>query len=462
MVMQSVQKIIMVRFTAFILALLIIAPFVTNAENEIPLLGVDSLGNLNKEYQIGRAFYNRLQARGFIETDPMVSRFLSDIGDTLLTGLDRRLRDYHFFIVRDESINAFALPGGYIGINSGLINLAQSEDQLASVMSHEIAHVVQRHGMQMLEKSEDLNLKSALTVLAAIVLSTQNIEAGSAALYAGIASNAQSAVNFTRANEYEADRLGVDLLKRAGYNASGMVEFFTIMNSGSSSGELENIEYIRTHPINANRIAEVASRVRHSKNQNKKMTDFQQFKDYVVHLTFEKFEERNEFQKGLASIAKGEFQQANNMFEKLRESSPDNIWFNYAYAENLQNLNKWEEAESIYAELLELYPDDIVLLVQFGRLQANSGKYSEALTLMQGLEKSHPEEKQVYAELVRLYDQNKNEVLKLLAEGNYHWFNGNRTRAVVIFKKLLEGNLLELIDEVKVKDKLALADKIKS
>ena len=121
------------------------------ADQELPLLGQNSILQLQKEDKLGRALYQRLKQRGYVVEDPLLSRYLSDIGETLLSGLDNRFRDYRFNLVRNNSVNAFATPGGYIGVNIGLIAMTENEDELAAVLAHESSHVELMHGMQMLD-----------------------------------------------------------------------------------------------------------------------------------------------------------------------------------------------------------------------------------------------------------------------------------------------------------------------
>ena len=123
----------------FWLALIISAPVF--ADSELPLLGENASINLEKEIELGRGLYLKLKEHGYVIDDPLLSRYLSDIGQSLLTSLEYRSRDYHFYLVKDSSVNAFATPGGYIGVNVGLIAMTANEDELASVLAHEIAHV---------------------------------------------------------------------------------------------------------------------------------------------------------------------------------------------------------------------------------------------------------------------------------------------------------------------------------
>ncbi|MEM7562433.1 MAG: M48 family metalloprotease, partial [Pseudomonadota bacterium] len=261
-------------------------PFhVAAANQDLPELGENSRLNIEYEYRLGSSVYKRLLGRGLIETHPLLDRYINDMGARLLSGLENRVREYRFFIVRDDSVNAFALPGGYIGINRGLITASQTEHQLASVMAHEIAHVRLRHGLDLLEKSKDVSNTAILATLAGLLLGGVDSQLGAAVLYGSVAGTQQSLVNFTRENEYEADRFGVELMQTAQFDATGMAEFFEILSKLSGTSELGNIEYLRTHPVNNNRIAEALSRARNRGVVATQLKDFPLFKDFLQYVS---------------------------------------------------------------------------------------------------------------------------------------------------------------------------------
>ncbi|MBT4076559.1 MAG: M48 family metalloprotease, partial [Gammaproteobacteria bacterium] len=144
-------------------------PKIVSADPELPLLGETGILNLKKEIELGSGLYKKLKEKGYVIEDPMLSRYLQDIGESLLSSLDFRVRDYYFYLVKDGSVNAFAAPGGYIGVNVGLIDITSSEDELASVLAHEIAHVELMHSMQMIERAKTINMASMISILAAIL-----------------------------------------------------------------------------------------------------------------------------------------------------------------------------------------------------------------------------------------------------------------------------------------------------
>ena len=123
----------------FIGLLFMVTPILAN--DALPLLGENSAISLAQEKTIGQQFYEQLLAEDLVETSPILDRYINDLGNRLLSSMQNRSREYRFFIVKSASVNAFAVPGGYIGINAGLIKKARTQHQLASVLAHEIAHV---------------------------------------------------------------------------------------------------------------------------------------------------------------------------------------------------------------------------------------------------------------------------------------------------------------------------------
>ena len=413
-------------------------PTTINADSELPLLGENASVNIEREIELGRGLYLKLKEHGYVIDDPLLSHYLSDIGHSLLSSLEYRSRDYHFYLVKDQSVNAFATPGGYIGVNVGLIAMTRSEDELASVLAHEIAHVELMHSMQMIEKAQDVNMASVISILAAILLSGSDPNAASAILYSGMAGSTQSMINFTRANEYEADRLGVELLKKSEYLPSAMVNFMLLLQSRESGGELSSIEYIRTHPVNSNRVAEIRSRLESDSSSNEKhrvVKRYQQFKDYLFYQYYpesEKFRD-NSFYDALLKTRNGKFSEAESIYRSLIKGDPDSIWYSYALAENMEFQNRSQEAREIYQSMLLLYPDELAIGTRVVNILMKQGDIQSALEITLTLERKHEQNPQVYQLLVALYERNNNELMKALSEANYHWYSGNKKQAEKLY-----------------------------
>jgi len=426
------------------------------ANDPLPLLGENSAISLAQEKSIGQQFYEQLLAEDLVETSPILDRYINDLGNRLLSSMQNRSREYRFFIVKSASVNAFAVPGGYIGINAGLVKKARTQHQLASVLAHEIAHVKLRHGLDLYEKSGDINNLTALSVLTGIFLGGVSSDLGNALIFGGMASGQQAMVSFTRENEYEADRFGMTLLQNAGFDSRGMVEFFKILDRNSGSSGLQNIEYLRTHPINQNRISEAESRLKPIVSQGQSVDYFSVFKDYLIdQMRLGSDSSESDFLKGLTFKREGQFEKANNFLSKLYQRDSENTWYGIAYAQNLQFLTRWDEAEQVYRQLLNLFPNDLAISLQLLELLKSRKQYGSALEIARKMENGYSELPVVYAQLTEIYMGLGNQLKGLISEAQYHLLTGNKNRAVKLYDEILATEGLDISTVSRIEEKRA-------
>lgn len=202
-----------------------------------------------------------LRASGGYLDDPEVNVYLNQLGHRLLAADPSIDSEFQFFAVPARDINAFALPGGFIGVNTGLILAAESESQLASVLSHEISHVTQHHMARQMAGQSGSRLTSLAAVAAAILAARHGGgEAASGVMATAAAAQAQSQINFTREHEQEADRIGFNLLVTAGFDPQAMAGFFTRMQQATRFMDSNTPSYLRSHPLTQQRIAEAQDR----------------------------------------------------------------------------------------------------------------------------------------------------------------------------------------------------------
>ena len=430
------------------------------ADQSLPQLGENSAVNIEREKKIGQGLYQELLDRNLIETNPLLNNYINEIGARLLSGLDHRVREYQFFLVKDASVNAFAAPGGYIGIHAGLVYQAQTLHQLASVMAHEIAHVRLMHGMRMAEKAGDVGSASLIYLLVGILLASSNPDLGAAVFYGGAAGGQQAMVNFTRDNEYEADRLGIGLLQNAGFDAQGMVEFFRILGRKSGQSETQSVEYLRTHPVSENRIAEASQRVKPTKVNALVNDDFSMFKDYLASENSVNLEQGgSDFRLALARAKNGDHVKADEILMRLYQGDNENIWYSYAFAENLEYLGRLKEAEQVYRRFLDIFPGNFVFSLKLVRLLTTRGEYESALEIARRLKRDYPKDINIYSELIEIYNRLEQPVLRMVAEAEYHGLRGNLTRASQIYESILKRSDLDLTTESRVREKLKQINK---
>lgn len=231
--------------------------------SNLPDLGESSRQYLSdkQERELARAIMRDIYASPHYLSDPEVEAYLNDIGAKLAFEGSRGLRSFTFFAVNDPSINAFALPGGYIGVHTGLIQAAENESELAGVLAHEIAHISQEHLSRMLAAQDKSYLPTLAAIAVAILAARSNANVGSAAIATAQAMNIQSQLNFTREHEREADRIGLDTLTGAGYDPSGLSSFFNRLQRANRLYDTNAPDYLRTHPLNSQRIADMDARI---------------------------------------------------------------------------------------------------------------------------------------------------------------------------------------------------------
>ncbi len=230
--------------------------------------GLPDLGDVSQavltplqERQIGQQSMLQIRASKQFLDDAEINDYLNQLGYRLVENSAEPGLDFEFFAVNDYSINAFAMPGGFIGVNAGLLLITQSESELASVLSHEISHVTQHHLARMIEGQQGDSLISLATIAVAILAARTNPQASEAAIVSAQARSIQKQLNFTRTYEEEADRIGLQLLQKSGFNTHAMPEFLERLQNSTRLLEGNAPNYMRTHPITSDRIAEIENRV---------------------------------------------------------------------------------------------------------------------------------------------------------------------------------------------------------
>ena len=257
---------------AFLVALLLltvplagIPAHAQNATGDLPDIGNPASVKLSQadEYRIGLMILRGLRDEGQVIEDPEVVEYVQSLGQRLASQAHEGSHRFTFFVVRDADINAFALPGGFIGVHAGLVSATRNENELAGVIGHEIAHVTQRHIARSVQNAGRTNLASAAAVLAAILVGTATGMPADAMM--GSVSAAQSLaiqqqINFTRANEAEADRVGIRVVNAAGFDPLGMPDFFETLQQRMGLAAAAVPPMLQTHPVTSERIAETRDR----------------------------------------------------------------------------------------------------------------------------------------------------------------------------------------------------------
>ncbi|MDQ3288512.1 MAG: M48 family metalloprotease [Pseudomonadota bacterium] len=255
------------------LALSNIGAAAQDSSSSLPNIGSSAGELLNpiQQERYGGMMLAQLRQHEYLLEDPLIDSWLQSLGTRLAANSDRPRQPFTFFMMRQREINAFATLGGYIGINAGLVLAADREDEVAAVLSHEIAHVTQEHVLRGVERAQRDQLPILLAMLGAVVAAqaaggNSADDAAQAAMVSAMGLMQQRQINYTRSNEHEADRLGIQTLARSHYDADAMAGFFQTMQTRSRSNQAtfygDNPDYLLTHPVTTTRISEAKARAR--------------------------------------------------------------------------------------------------------------------------------------------------------------------------------------------------------
>jgi predicted Zn-dependent protease len=254
------------RFIRTLLVFVWLSPLSLVRAEGLPDLGEISQSDFSPalEKRIGAQIIREIRLRepSYV-SDPEINGYLNRIGKRLASYSDNTRQEFEFFAISDPTLNAFAMPGGYIGVHTGLISSAQSESELASVLAHEISHVTQRHIARGISKQSQSDAASWLAIGLAVLAARSNPDAAMGLALGGQAASIQNQLNYSRDFEREADRVGLELLERGGYDIRGMESFFDRLQKFSRiyEGPTAAPSYLRTHPLTTERIADMANRI---------------------------------------------------------------------------------------------------------------------------------------------------------------------------------------------------------
>jgi len=353
-----------------------------------------------QERRTGQAVVHNIRRVGGIINDPMLDDYINNLGYQLISTSGTE-QDFNFFIVNDKQLNAFALPGGFIGVNYGLIMATESENELASVVAHEIAHITQRHHARRYEMG-DKQIPVVAALIAAMILGSNNYEVAQAAVASAAAGAVQQQINFTRSNEKEADRIGIGMLADAGYNPQAMATFFERLEKESGLYGVNTPEFLRTHPVSTARVADARNRAARLKKQASRKSNknfllmrariralANEDKQAVVH-EFEKRlktgsyrdKEAEQYGYALTLINIEKYAQAKKIITALLKKDPNRIAYLLALAQIETSINKTYQADNAFEKALELYPENDVLTYYYAQNLIKNKQFKKAHKLL--------------------------------------------------------------------------------
>jgi predicted Zn-dependent protease len=232
----------------------------------LPELG-DTSGALlspSLERKIGEQAMQEIRHDPAYLDDPELTEYVNEIGRRIVAASSDSQQDFEFFMVRDNTINAFAMPGGFVGVHTGLLLAAQTESEFAGVLAHETAHVTQHHLARLIGKQEQMSIPTLAAFVLGLLAARARPDVTQAVIAGTAAANAQTQLNYTRDFEREADRVGFQYLQQAGFDVTAMGTFFERMQKATRLYENNAPAYLRTHPLTSERIADMQNRAQNA------------------------------------------------------------------------------------------------------------------------------------------------------------------------------------------------------
>jgi predicted Zn-dependent protease len=443
----------------------------------LPDLGDASQATISprQERDLGLKIMSEIRADRSYLDDAEIAGYLTNLGNRLILNSNEAHPDqeFEFFALEDSNLNAFALPGGFMGFNSGLILAAQSESELAGVMAHEIAHVTQKHLARMISGQKYSMLTSLAAMAVAILASRSNPQAGQAVLVASQASQIQKQLDFTREHEKEADRIGLNILVSAGLDPRGMSDFFERMQQATRFHENGAPSYLRTHPVTYERIADIESRTQSmSYRQIPDSLDFQlvraklrasmekpldAVKYYDSILREKRYTNESVERYGLvtALLRTRNYERADKelalLYESLQSPEKNKALENHQLGSSIRIERKisraspmfetlaarvklatrqTDEALDIYKSALQIFPQHRALIYDYGDALLRNGKANDALKFISRQLQFAPNDVRLYKLQAQSYEALGNVLLQHRALAEVYSRQGNYPAAI--------------------------------
>lgn len=322
-------------------------PAQADTQDRLPDIGTTAGGTLsiNQELAMGDFYVRQLRAGAPLINDPLLSNYINQLGNKLVKQADSVRTPFHFYLIRNDDINAFAFFGGNVVLHSALFRYADSESELASVLAHEISHVTQRHLARSMESQQRSAPLTWVGAFGSILLAMANPQLGMAALSGTMAGAQQGMITFTQSNEQEADRIGIQVLQRAGFDPQAMPNFLQKLADQSRYAS-KPPEMLLTHPLPESRLSDArnrANQMRSTPVQSSQDFLFAKIRTFGMYGSpdrplsndlLEQWEKGNVREQLAAKYGRAiqfyqakKYDEARNVLQPLLSSAPENPWF---------------------------------------------------------------------------------------------------------------------------------------
>lgn len=390
---------LLLSITAF--AALVALP--AQSQDGLPDFGEGNAVSLNQEYMLGRAWLMQFRRQAPLLADPLLQDYIEELIFRLAQTSQLRERRLEVVMVDNATINAFAVPGGVVGVHGGLLLAAENEAQVASVLGHELAHLSQRHFSRSRENAAVTQKKALLGMLGGLVAAAAGggSDVGVAAVAGSQAAAQGESLRYSRQHEQEADRVGMQNLVAAGYDPNAMAGMFEVMQAESRKYGSRPPEFLLTHPLTERRIADARNRAgQYPRRMYQDNPDFHlmrarvaltQIKDpaeAVAHFRKQRKESHGaeavaaQYGLVLALTRNGETAEARTLLKPMREFKPSSIPYGLAGADIALQEERFEDAVATLQRGLELVPGNHPITIQLAKTYFKAGRYTEADELL--------------------------------------------------------------------------------
>jgi predicted Zn-dependent protease len=391
-VRRKLKALLLLSFAAILVA------ETTALAQDLPDFGspADSVLTKTRERLLGRSIVLQLRNAGAVVDDPLLTEYIGLIGSRIASQANDGNFEFEFLVIDDDAINAFAMPGGVVGVNAGLLLATDNESELAGVLAHEVSHVTQRHIARSLAAQKRTSLVTMAASLAAILIGSATDSSSDATMGVATAAQAagvQSQINFTRTHEMEADRIGMDVLVGAGFDPLGMANFFEKLSRFENRSANSIPEMLRTHPLSSGRITESRMRANQlAPVEHKDSIGYRLAKARLRVLSARRTDTALAYYRPLAEstdpadrygyaltlMRVGLEDQAERILRELSESDPGVMAYWIGRAEALSIAGLDDQAIAVYQEANVLSPRNIPLVVSYAEALLNADRADEA------------------------------------------------------------------------------------
>lgn len=391
------------------------------------------------QQQIGRDMMRSIRDSGKLIEDPEIENYIQDIGHRLASASPQG-GSFNYFVVRDPTINAFAMPGDYIGVNAGLILATQNENQLAAVLAHETAHEIQHHLARSYADAKKMNGPLAAAMVAAILLGSKDPQAGAAAMAATMGGAGDAQLSSSRSHEREADRVGMDLLAGAGFDPYGMPNFFEQLQQHYRFSDGAMPAFLSDHPVTANRIADARNRAA----QYPRVHDVSSVNYHIIKARLRvlgtndvsallkqiTLELKNgnysddigeHYAYALALEKNGKYTEARQHLLKMLQDDPGRIAYMLLLAEVDAQSKQPAAARALYKHGLGLYPGNALLSLGYAKFMMQQGENKQAAAMLDEFTRMHDDAPpRAYEMLANAEDQSGRKGIAHIALADYY------------------------------------------